>query len=658
MSHLTRARLGRMTARTFGLGALWGSAVASIESILINYSLHVGLQKPLSLLELVVNYAVYAGVGAVVLNLVLEVLLRRRSGASLAETAVPSAAAKSRRRDTASLTEAVVGSGLLVGAFATYLQKGPWGAIPLTLLLATVIGVGGAIAVVLLARGLGRLSIRSMKMLRVGLVLCVVAGFVWIPLFGPYTGLLRGRQSGTPAAGAKNVLLIIIDTLRADYLDCYGGAWGTSPVVNQLASGGALFENNVAQSTWTLPATTSILTGLFPSTHGAVASEMSLASTAPTLSEVLKRAGYRTAAFTENQYIRPQFGFGRGFDYFWTYWLPWVLGGSSVNRVRERLGLPSIEFTNKHGYVTIPDIARPDEVNWDARVATDEALKWIREDPDAPFFAYVHYMGPHAPYGPREYLIDLDPPSLSLTDWPRPQGGAFPLGEPAGKATDEETKAMKVLYAADIRCVDYHIGRLVEWLREAGKLSETLIVITADHGEEFLEHGSWNHGSSAFAEVGRVPFIVYDAGSVPAGVRVRDITRQIDLMPTVLDLLGLDCPKEIQGRSVRPFLTGAPLTPMPAYVEVYPAVPSGADIFALVQGQYKIVRVSLDERSAVLLYDLESDPAERANIADVYPVLRDSLLVEMEKWDQIARVNSPIDPERLKHFRSLGYINQ
>ena len=158
--------------------------------------------------------------------------------------------------------------------------------------------------------------------------------------------------------------------------------------------------------------------------------------------------------------------------------------------------------------------------------------------------------------------------------------------------------------------------------------------------------------------MGRVPFIVYDEGSVPAGLRVRDITRQIDLMPTVLDLVGLECPGEIQGRSVRPILDGASFTPTPAYVEVYPAVPSGADIFALVQGRYKIVRVSLDDRSAVLLYDIESDPAERENIAETVPALRDSLLVELEKWNQIARMNSPIDPERLKYFRSLGYINQ
>jgi arylsulfatase A-like enzyme len=237
-------------------------------------------------------------------------------------------------------------------------------------------------------------------------------------------------------------------------------------------------------------------------------------------------------------------------------------------------------------------------------------------------------------------------------------GGAFPLGPPAAPATDQEIEEMKTLYAADIRYVDHHIGRVLDWLEKTGKLSETLVVLTADHGEEFLDHGSWNHGSSAFTEVLRVPFIIYDGGSVAPAVRVGALTRQIDLMPTVLDLVGLECPKEIQGRSIRPLLQGEPLDPEPAYVEVYPAVPDDSDIFALVEGTHKIIRVTLRDRSSVLLYDLVNDPLETHNLADAAPALRDSLLVQMEKWDEIVRRSSSLDPKRLKYFRSLGYINQ
>jgi arylsulfatase A-like enzyme len=217
---------------------------------------------------------------------------------------------------------------------------------------------------------------------------------------------------------------------------------------------------------------------------------------------------------------------------------------------------------------------------------------------------------------------------------------------------------MKTLYAADIRYVDHHMGRIIDWLKETGKLSQTLIVFTSDHGEEFLDHGSWNHGSSAFNEVLHTPLILYGEGIVPKGRRIASLSRQIDVMPTLLDLLGVECPREIQGRSLRALLEGKPLGPVPSYVEVYPAEPKESDIFALVEGRHKVIRVSHSDRSAVLLYDLEADPGETNNIADAEPALRDSLLEQMEKWDQIVHRNSPLDPERLKQFRSLGYINQ
>lgn len=632
-------------SKGFLLGTLWGAAAAGIESILVNHSMGTGLQRPISLLELMANYALYAGIAVVVLQLAAELIRRFRGAAG-------------RRVDGTAFAEALVGSALWVAALATYLQKGPWGALPLTWTLALILGIGGIVATALLTMAIRRLSPGAMKAVRAALVVCIIAGFVWVPLFGPYTGMLRSREIKTVPPRPVNVLLILIDTLRADYLGSYGSTSGASPVIDRLAATGALFEKNIGQCTWTLPATTSVLTGLFPSSHGAVATGMSVASPVPTLSEVLNQSGYRTAAFTENAYIRPQFGFGRGFDYFWTYWLPWVFDGTAVMRVVNRLHLPKIEFTNKHAYVTIPHIHGPEGVNWDARAAADACLEWLEGDSQAPFLAYVHFMGPHGPYGPREYLLDGDAPSKRLTDFPRPMGGAYPLNDPAGEATPEETDHMKLLYTADIRCVDFHIGRILDWLETNGKLSDTMVIVTADHGEEFQEHGSWNHGSSAFTEVGRVPFILNHGGTVPAGVRVDRVTRQIDLMPTVLDYLGLDCPEGVQGRSVRPLVDGAGLDPLPAFVEVYPAVPSNTDIVALVNERHKVVRVTRDDRSAILLYDLISDPAELDNLAESYPALRDSLLTEMEKWDQIARANSPIDPTRLKYFRSLGYINQ
>ncbi|UCG52119.1 MAG: sulfatase [Candidatus Latescibacterota bacterium] len=538
---------------SFAVGAIWGAAAGILEAFLVNHRSQVGLQNPLALLELVLNYVVYVGIGTVVLRLLLEALARPRPHTSQSERSTgPSTTGDGKHSGAGHLTETIVAACLFIGAFANFLQKGAMGPLPLTSPVSLGITAVSIVIIVLLVWRLRRFSLRRMRILRAAVVVWVVFGFAWYPLFGPHTGRLRGAGAKGSAGSAKNVLLIIVDTLRADFLDCYGAKWGASPSADRLAAGGTLFENHIAQSTWTLPSTASAYTGLLPSSHGAVATGLPMTPKATTLAEVLQKAGYRTAAFTENFYIRPQNGFGRGIDFFWTYWLPWNFNYTLLYRTRARLKLPMIELTLKRAFITIPDISTPEEVNWDARVTTDVGLDWIKKGGDTPFFAFFHYMGPHSPYGPREYLFDDDPPSGRLTDYPRPMGGPYPFGERAGQTTDQAIADMKKLYLADILCVENHIGRILHWLEETGKLSETLIIFTADHGEEFLDHGAWNHGSTAFEEVLRVPFIVYCEDIVPAGVRVNAVTRQIDLMPTVLDLVGLDCPQEVQGRSLRP----------------------------------------------------------------------------------------------------------
>ena len=295
---------------------------------------------------------------------------------------------------------------------------------------------------------------------------------------------------------------------------------------------------------------------------------------------------------------------------------------------------------------------------------TDAALSWLRDLDDAPFFAYVHYWGAHAPYGPREFLLDRKPPSKRIMDNPVPAGGAFPLGEPGIRVSDEANEDLKVLYAGNIRYTEQQIARILDWLEETGKLSETLVVLTSDHGEEFYEHDAWEHGSSAFQEQAHVPLIIHAPSLIPQGKRITKMTRHIDVMPTLLDLVGLECPTEAQGQSVRGLLEDRPMETKPAYVEVYPISPDESDIFALFGDPYKIVRVSLGDRSDVLLYDLAKDPGETSNIAALQPELRDSLLIEMEKWDQVAHLYKPdsgtgaLDPASIKLFKALGYINQ
>ena len=653
---------------SFLLGALWGSGAGLLEGFLANHRFRVGLQNPLYPTELVLNYALYAGLGAGVFRVVLEalrdkgVLGKGRDGAVAGvETSTQSLG---HERDAGMrLVEALVGAGLFVAAVASYIQKNPSNPLPLMSPITLGIAVASLVLMGALAWIVYRLGSAQMRVLRAGLVLWIVVGLAWDPLFGSYNGLFDRDGGKAPAGTHRNVLLILTDSERADFLTCYGAKWGASPTSDRVAAGGVLFENHVAQSTWTLPSIANIFTGLYPSSHGAVAQGYRVSSTAPFLVEVFRNAGYRTAAFAETPYFVPRSGFGRGFDHFWASpcVLSWAFDYTFLYRLRGRIRVPAIELTKKG---TNPNPATPEEVEFDSRVVTDAALSWLRDLDDAPFFAYVHYWGAHAPYGPREFLLDRDPPSKRIMDNPVPAGGAFPVGKPGIRISDEATEDLKVLYAANIRYTEQQIARILDWLEETGKLSETLVVLTSDHGEEFYEHNAWEHGSSAFQEQAHVPLIIHAPGLIPPGKRITKLTRHIDVMPTLLDLVGLECPKEAQGQSLRGLLEDRATETKPAYVEVCPISPDEADIFALFGDPYKIVHVSLGERSDVLLYDLESDPGETHNIAAVHPELRDSLLIEMEKWDQVAHLYKPdsgtgaLDPGSIKLFKALGYINQ
>lgn len=630
-------------------GMLWGVAVALLESVLLNRWFHVELQRATSLVELSLNYAIYAGLAALALRIVLRFAARRKGDGRSAGAGF----------DTGKMTEAVVASALVAAAIANFLQFGPLHH-PLRSPATAGLALGALAVAVVLTWTLYRLRATHRMILRAGLALWVLLALVWTPLFAPYTGALRSPADTAAPGTYRNILLILTDTLRADFLGCYGGQWHASPAADRLAADGVLFQNHIAQSTWTLPSTASLLTSRYPSSHGAVAPAHPIAEGAETLTEVLARAGYRTAAFTENFHILPRNGFGRGFDSFWAIWLPWVFDDAVLYRVAAKLHLPTIELTDKNRF---PDaVTNPEQVNWDARATTDEALEWLDDSGDAPFFAYIHYMGPHGPYGPREYLLDREPPAVAVTDHPQDMGGALPLG-PKGKPVTAQAMAdMKTLYAADILYVEREIERILDWVRSTGRSEETLVIFTSDHGEEFYDHGAWNHGSSAFQEVLRVPFIIRAPGLAKAGLRIAESTTHIDVMPTVLDLAGIDGPERVQGRSLRPLLEGRELAAVPAYTEVFPVRPPNCTIVSLVKEHYKLIQVELDGNTASMLYDLEADPLELDDIYERDVPRGDSLAVELALWDAVAGEYGaesravPLDSRQIEALRALGYI--
>jgi len=413
-------------------------------------------------------------------------------------------------------------------------------------------------------------------------------------LFGRGPGRFRG------ATGDANVLLITIDTLRADHVGAYGYRPIKTPAIDALAGEGVLFENAITAAVMTLPSHATILTGLYPPTHGIRDNgDYRLNPEVLTLAEVLKSRGLRTGAVVGSFVLDSMFNLGQGFE---TY--DDALPGNQLNEA----------FLAE----------RP------ARAVTDAALRFLDGGKDARFFLWVHYFDPHHPY---------TAPSPFREQYAR-RG-----------------------YDAEIAYVDVEIARLLAAITDRGLKSKTLIVLTADHGEGLNDHGEQSHGIFLYEEEIRVPLILSLPPHVPAGLRVRQTVRTVDIMPTILDLIRID-PLEaahtVQGRSLWPLMAEPdPAQPgEPAYSEAMaPLLQYGwSPIFSIRDERWKYVEAPRPE-----LYDLAADAKEKSNLALLRPELAAQYKERLGKLRQeVTRPGAEaeattLDPEAQARLRSLGY---
>jgi arylsulfatase A-like enzyme len=481
----------------------------------------------------------------------------------------------------------------------------------------------------------------------------------------------RAEEPGPPAPGAPeyaawsdprletaafrdrpNVVLISLDTLRADHLGCYGySRRDTSPAIDGMAAEGVRFAAAYAQAPWTTPSHASMLTGLYPSRHGvnqvvqmvkahldSQAPLRVLPRSAPTLAARLRDAGYATAAFTGGATVSARLGFAQGFDLF-----------------RE-------DFA---------DVARADY---------GALLSWLRSraprargPESSPFFLFVHTFEVHAPYTHAGFAT-LSPAEgeglKALLRPPRIEADAFGAAlARQGLARAEVTSA---LYDGDIRSADQFVGQLLQDLEILDLDGETLVVLTSDHGEEFGDHDParvYNaHGDTLYEEMIHVPLIMRFKGRLPAGRVVRRPVRSIDILPTVLAVAGLAPPGDVDGRSLAGFWSGRPLADAPVLAE---ATNGPAELALLRRGGLKYMaladRPSGAESRLVSpgeqLYDLARDPGERRNLAGARPRAATLLRRELEAMLAAARrgrrpptLATQPDPELREQLRSLGYI--
>ncbi len=415
------------------------------------------------------------------------------------------------------------------------------------------------------------------------------------------SGAVLGRLAAGIRPSDLNVVVITLDTTRADRIGAYGYREIETPNLDRLAREGVLFEQASSAAPLTLPAHSSIFTGRFPPEHGVRDNGgFFLDPRELTLAEVLGARGFRTGGFVGAYVLDSKWGINQGFD---TYFDDFDL--------------------SKYKAISLGAIQRP------GNEVVDHALQWLGQDATKPFFCWMHLYDPHAPYAP-----------------PEPYKSRYP-GRP---------------YLGEIAFVDAQVGRVLSYLDAHALLDRTIVVVMGDHGESLGDHGEASHGFFIYESVLRVPFIVRAPFSATlGGRRVADVVRSVDVMPTVLDLLGIAAPKDLEGTSVVKLMTGATQElALETYSEaLYPLHHFGwSDLRAIRSGRYKLIAAPRPE-----LYDLVTDAGESHDLFAQREALGRRMLDRLRERERsfgrregAEKQTIEVDPDARARLAALGYV--
>ncbi len=454
-------------------------------------------------------------------------------------------------------------------------------------------------------------------------------------------GMLSGACGQDLPEPATGVILVCIDTLRADHVGAYGYPRKTTPRIDRLATEGTVFEWAISQSNWTVPATATLLTSLYPSEHGAVIQgeikhldktrPSGLRPNVKTLGDDFRLAGFRTGLFSANPFLQ---SLKRSFD------------------------AAEVKLQN-------------------AGSLTDKAIAWLHEKPAEPFFLHLQFMDLHQPLDPPEpYFSYFEVAEGGLRGPQHKRWGYTTMHNP-DSASFRRYRAHKVaLYDGALRYIDTEIGRLIDTLADLGLLDQTLLVVTSDHGEEFWDHadvasrntgdprGWWGigHGHSMFQELLHVPLILHGP-RVAMGARVECGARHLDVAPTILKLLELQPPPRMRGIDLTPLWQaerqGRPCESPPQLAES-PAY--GPEAQAVIWKQHKLIRI---RNGIELLFDLRTDAAEQHDLSGDRPKVVEALGKVLTRELSRAESTTPklgeseemeLDAELQRQLRALGYL--
>jgi len=473
---------------------------------------------------------------------------------------------------------------------------------------------------------------------------------LWLPLYvpsaQPSTVSTRRLAPVTPPSGVRppNLLLIMLDTVRADCLSCYGASEFATPNIDRLADEGVLFEEAVTPEPLTRPAVCTMFTGLYPRTHGVDTNTKALRSDFTTLAEILRGRGYATAAFTAASVLSGEYGTAQGFEHYAEPSEPWWY-------LRN-------DFAVRRFYISLTSWA-----NWWIEIRADEvnrrATRWLAANGDRPFFAFVHYFDAHWPYDPPAAYDFVAAEGLSAV--PAPYQDPQERFAPGFRMPSDYLRMHWLRYRGEIANVDGRVGELLDFLDASGLVDRTVVVLVSDHGESF-EHGAYfSHGTRLYDPQVHVAFVIRDP-RFGGPTRLPGQVRLIDLFPTVLDLLGVDSGVPAQGVSLVPRMAGVePGLDLPAFcqTDLEDKRPySGRASHAVRRPPWKYIESP--EIGLTELYDLESDPAETMNLAEEFPEIVDELSSALSEW--MAETESldlpPVElsPDAEAALRTLGYI--
>jgi choline-sulfatase len=420
------------------------------------------------------------------------------------------------------------------------------------------------------------------------------------------------RQAARPER--PNVLLVVIDTLRSDHLSCYGHERATSPQLDALAARSWVYDRAYAQAPWTTPSIGALLTSRYPTTLGIRSDRSVLPEDEITLAETLQADGYHTAAVVSHSFCSSRWGFAQGFQDF--------------------------DESNVLGH---------DAVTSEGVTARGLAFLESRRDSAQPWFLWLHYFDPHCAYveqtetfgGAGSYAGPVRSGQLYSELWKQRRD-----------LEPEDHAELRRLYDSEIHHTDAQLGRILSHLESTGALEDTIVVVTADHGEEFGDHGSIGHARTLHEELIRVPLVVRIPGQEPQ--RIDDPVALVDLYPTVLSALGTEVPAGRVGQDIRPGGPGL----QPGRV-VYSETSRGARLRAAIQGPWKVIREGRMPQPAV--YDLGRDPLEQASLPIASAPEAQDLTRALDDWwgalKDEAREEATLDlgGEEQQLLEQLGY---